>query len=164
MIDVRAHPVGFILEGAFNRGVPNEERVSIKSTAFANTTNLGLMVGFRDEFGMFTPVPNYLFWFGSTMLPPRTTINVFTGGGRNTDYDTGNGLRVHNVFWGLDRTIFTDPNLVPLLFRVGEAVAMSSPPPPPFMNALPQPTNTKPAEDVLKALGMDVESWPRRRL
>ena len=158
MIEVYSHPFGFVLDGAFNRGIPNEERISIRSTAFSNTTNVGLMLGYKDEVGAVTPLPNLLFWFGSAVLQPSTTINIYTGGGRNSMYDPGNGNPVHNFFWGLEKTMLNHPAVVPVLFRIGEAVIDRTPPLPPYLQQVPQAGGATQATDILRRLGMDVEN------
>jgi hypothetical protein len=138
MIQVETMPYGLELRGVANGGVPNEEHISIRATQLTTTANLGLLCGYRNPHGQVDPIGGYLFWFGAAWIQAGTVINVFTGRGHSSRHPIGNGLEQHNHFWGLDRTMFSQPEVLPVLFNIGSAVIGRSPPAPPMPPSLPQ--------------------------
>ncbi|MEH6419378.1 hypothetical protein [Pseudomonas sp. CGJS7] len=110
-------------------GVPNAECICLRAIDYVDTTNLGMMIGYRIPNGTVTPLRDRLFWFGGTYLPPNTQINLFTGEGAYNMSELGNGSYLHNMFWGQPFTVFNSSEIVPILFRVQHANIGTAPSP-----------------------------------
>lgn len=126
----------FTIESVSSRQIPNAERVVVRANYDSTTTNVGLMIGFRNPDRSITPLNNRLLWFGSGNVNAGSIINVFTGHGTPASHDNGNGTKSYNLFWGLDYVAFDRPELEPILFRLGDTAIGVSPaflglPPPP---------------------------------
>lgn len=117
----------FTIESVSSRGVPNSERVVVRVNYDTVTTNLGMMIGFRDPNRQIVPLNNRLFWFGSGNVSRGSIINIFTGHGTPTSHENGNGTSSYNLFWGLDLVAFDRQELEPVLFRLGDAAVGVAP-------------------------------------
>jgi hypothetical protein len=98
-------------------GVPGQERVIFRPTEAINLAQCGLLVGWRQENGMTTPLDNYFLWFGNIVVTPPSWIVVYTGKGSN-NRGTHNGQPVYYYYWGKDATIFNIREVIPLLFKL----------------------------------------------
>lgn len=119
------------------RGVPNQECVVLRTVATVDTSNLAMMVGYRDANGGIQCLQNHLFWFGDAILLPGTLMNIYTGGGQPVGGPTGNGNYAYNLFWGLDKTVFNSAAFIPLVVRLQHVTAGEAPGPL-MSSALPQ--------------------------
>ena len=116
-----------VIETVRARGVPNQECIVLRTLSIVDTGSLALLIGYRDSVGNVQALRNYMFWFGDNLMVPGTLINIYTGGGEANAWPTGNGSYVHNVFWGLENTIFTIPELLPVLTRIQQATVGETP-------------------------------------
>lgn len=117
----------FTIDSISSRQIPNAERIIVRVNYDTATTNVGLMIGFRNHDKSITPVNNRLFWFGSGNIKAGSIINLFTGHGKPQSHDNGNGTMSYNLFWGLDYVAFDRPELEPVLFRLGDTAVGISP-------------------------------------
>lgn len=123
------------------RGMPNQECVVLRTLAVVDTSNLALMVGYRDAADGVQCLPNHVFWFGDALLMQGSVLNIYTGTGHANSHAIGNGTFAYNLFWGLDKTVFNAPAFIPLVVRlenvtVGEAQSL------PAIRALPHISST----------------------
>jgi hypothetical protein len=110
------------LWGAFHRGVPNEERVTLQNVS-GKSIQLGaycVVVGLRRG-GLATPMKDEFFWFGDIVVPPKGWVFLYTGSGETRTATTqGTGEPAVVFYWGKKTTIFHNPVLTPIAFRFGE--------------------------------------------
>lgn len=116
-----------VIETVRARGVPNQECIVLRTLSVVDSGSLALLIGYRDSVGNVQALRNYMFWFGDNLMAPGTLINIYTGSGEANAWPTGNGSYVHNVFWGLENTIFTIPEFLPVLTRIQQATVGETP-------------------------------------
>jgi len=113
--------------GAYDRGVPNQERIIIYANETVNLGQYGLMIGMRLADGTAFPLRDTLLWFGDGILNEGDWLLVYTGPGqaRATELPNSQGM-LYTVHWGRLQTFLNDQNFVPVLFRV-DAVCIKPP-------------------------------------
>jgi hypothetical protein len=110
------------------RGVPNEECIAIIADERINLGQYGIMLGVSTQLKAAIPFRDHLFWFGDGFIEKGDWLFVYTGMGEARKSITNDGNNsIYTVFWGKQKTVFADSNVVPLLFRV-DAVDVLSPP------------------------------------
>lgn len=112
----------------FDRGVPNRECIAIAVNTSVNLGQYGLFIGVRGPAGFAMPIKDNLFWFGDGIVNRDDWIFVYTGPGSpraNPLPNTSNFT--YSVHWGRNLTVFFNPELVPILFRI-DAVIIGKPP------------------------------------
>lgn len=124
--------------GAFDRGIPNEERIVLQVNEVVNLGQFALLLGIRQQSASAVPIRDNLFWFGDGILSRGDWIFVYTGPGegRLTDLP-GTTEKLYTVHWGRTQTILNSLEVVPVLVRV-DAVQI-----PVDMRALPGPSMQK---------------------
>lgn len=110
------------------RGVPNLERIVIYANDSIHMGQYGVMLGRYAGNATATPINDNLFWFGDGTLKADEWIVIYTGKGHpNVSKHQISGSNVYNVFWNREMTMFTNTELVPILFRIN-AVTVDIPP------------------------------------
>ena len=111
-----------------NRGVPNQECVSLKVNEAVNMGQFGLMLGrYGQEIGT-VPYFDNLFWFGDGLIKSGDWLFVYTGSGTPNKILAANSVNeIFYLFWGKPTTLFADSIVAPILFRV-DAVDVLAPP------------------------------------
>ena len=112
-----------------DRGQPNSERVPILVKEHTDMGQFGLMVGVAAQGGFAHPIRDNFFWFGDGLVKPGDWILVYTGSGTpRTDYwHSPPSSKVYSVHWFRDKTMFTNTNIVPILFKAGSVQVGLSP-------------------------------------
>ena len=112
------------LIGAFGRGQPNIERIILRAKQSINLSSYGIMIGTHTghknvDYDNAVPILDYMYWFGNVDVDSNTHIFLYTGNGqyRITKVEQTNDPAVV-YHWGKKYTLFTDPNIVPILFRM----------------------------------------------
>lgn len=124
------------LHSVMDAGVPNRERVAITVQAPVNAAEFGLMIGTSTTALDASPFSDFLFMFGAGQLLTGDWMYVYSGHGEpRVDSIQGVNTRLVSLYWGRSSTIFYNPNIVPILFRVA---AYTTLPPPPVLRPLPQ--------------------------
>ncbi|HDY85207.1 MAG TPA: hypothetical protein ENH74_05940 [Methylophaga sp.] len=101
------------------RGKPNQERIVILVNETINLGQYGIMVGYAGVNQSATPFQDNLFWFGNGVVNKGDWIMLFTGKGEpKSDIWLDAGTKIYSVHWGRDKTMFTNTNVVPMLFRI----------------------------------------------
>jgi len=121
MIIGMAPLVDLSIDSVLARGLPNQERVVVRATMDSYTANVGLMLGYRDGSGEYVPIADRLFWLGPSWLLAGSVMNIYTGMGQNMSFPVGNGTTSHSLFWNMPYVAFDQPEIEPILFRLGEA-------------------------------------------
>lgn len=112
--------------GVYDRNIPNKERIVLRANETVNIGQYGLMVGIRGMHKNAFPIRDNLLWFGDGLLDRDDWIFVYTGPGDPTSTDLPNTQsRIYSVHWARKNTIFSHPDLLPILFRV-DAIALPS--------------------------------------
>lgn len=111
------------LIGIVDAGKPNEERIAIRPTQLASLQGAGLAVGlFDQETSGARPMFDNVFWFPDVVVCPPAWILVYTGPGMPRETTMDDGTKVFTYFWHRSQTIFGDPRLAVILFRLSGAV------------------------------------------
>lgn len=111
-----------------DRGEPNKETIAIQVNEAVNMGQFGVMLGQRGTDGTAVPYFDQLLWFGDGVVKSGDWLFVFTGSGTAKRGKALNGVNdVFSIFWGKPTTVFADPLVVPILFRV-DAVDVLMPP------------------------------------
>lgn len=104
------------LHGVFDKGTPNRERICIHTHTDVNIKYYGLFLGLSVGRNFAIPIPDNFFWFGDLSLNKGDWVFLYTGKGTFQSSTIPNGTaKLHTMFWNRDRTIFHDPNIVPIL-------------------------------------------------
>lgn len=107
------------VNGVFDRGSPNMERIAIHVKVPLNIGQYGLMVGIKGDAGSAFPIKDHMFWFGDGFLNAGDWIFIYTGAGELRVSDIpGTNAKLYSTHWGKPSTLFHAPELVPILFRV----------------------------------------------
>jgi len=107
------------IDGVYDRGVPNLERIVIVANQQVNLGQYGLLVGVRGPGLTAIPIRDNLLWFGDGVVDKSDIIFVFTGPGEPTVSTLpNNSQRLISVHWGRHVTFLADFNIVPVLIRV----------------------------------------------
>lgn len=110
------------LVGLADASVANKERVILRPTQLTSLREFGLVVGVRDPgTDGAKPLFDNTFWFPDLHVAPPSWVLVYTGPGTPREDTLPNGDRVLTLFWQRKQVVFTRPELVPILFRVGAA-------------------------------------------
>lgn len=109
--------------GVFERGVPNAERIVMKALVDISLAQYGVLLAHRKGNTLespSTPINDQLLWMTDRQVKAGTTIFVYTGPGEfkvtNVNGTTNPAVVVH---WNKSTTIFANPFIVPVVFRIG---------------------------------------------
>jgi hypothetical protein len=109
------------LLGAFDRGVPNRERITLRVQGQSvNLGNYFLILASQRQPYSAAPIPNQSLWLGEMALEPWTWLHVFTGHGSprlTTQQKTGEAAYV--MHWGNRAVLLKDEHVVPVILQVG---------------------------------------------
>lgn len=113
----------------YDRGVPNNERILLKTNAGLNLAQYGVLIGLLNEKnGLASPYRDNIYTFKDVYLEPNSWIFLYTAPG--TDYE---GKLPHDnspfqvFYWGKKITIFAHSLIIPILFKIGEILLGSAP-------------------------------------
>ncbi|MDO8989000.1 MAG: hypothetical protein Q7U91_05140 [Sideroxyarcus sp.] len=110
-----------ILHGVFDRGVPNQERIVLKTQGHLNLAAFGLLVTAK-QYGATFPLPDHFFWFGETLLDAGTWVYVYTGPGLTRMTQTmQTNEPAYVLHWNRDNVMFHQEALFPALIRIDAA-------------------------------------------
>jgi hypothetical protein len=116
------------LHGVRNAGVANSEVIVLEAIIAVDIGQYALVLARRGErSGMAMPLPDAMFWFNTTVIPTGDFLLLWTGTGRPYSALTWDGKATrHQFFWNRPQTIFHDPTIVPMLWRLGGVVVENS--------------------------------------
>jgi hypothetical protein len=117
------------LVGVFDRGVPNRERIVLKAETTIEVGNYAVVLGIRYlHTGVFVPIQDAMFWFGSGAAVANDWLFLFTGSGTFNSIPNADGTgKIYLSYWGREHTLFHDPTTEAVLWRINGA---NFPPPP----------------------------------
>lgn len=111
--------------GVQDHGIANKERVAIFVRKQCDLTEYCLILTLPTPEGALIPVKDHLLWFGHGMVNPGDWVVVYTGGGTTNilpqAVEAPPGmppLRMINMHWGKQHTIFQNRALIPMLIRI----------------------------------------------
>ena len=107
--------------GVADPGVPNLERIVIRPTQEVDLLGYGVALGVGSLEEGAQPIFDNCFWFPSRIVTPPSWILIYTGTGTLRITEEG-GQTVHNLHWQRSHTMFNNPNLIPILFRLDAAI------------------------------------------
>ncbi len=116
------------LFGVFDAGVPNREYVAIRPTQRVNLAEFCLTLGLKTSENSVAPLPDHFLWFGNRIVEPPYWILVYTGKGLASDVTFANGERGFKYYWNKPITLFSIPDVVPVLFHMDSVATGSIPP------------------------------------
>jgi hypothetical protein len=121
-------PVELSLLGLYDPGVPGKERIVLRPTEPVNLAQFGIMVGYRPGNGDVIPLRDFFFWFSEIVVPTPSWIVVFTGEGKYevTKHPT-NEQPVYVYYWGRKKTLFHDPQFIPVIFQLSAVLLAHNP-------------------------------------
>lgn len=108
------------------RGIPNRECVALKARQPTQMGQFGLMVGWAQPGGSAIPLKDHLFWFGDAFVAANDWVMIYTAVGTPRVHDW-QGAKVYSLHWGRPTTLFANPAVVPILFRM-DAIETQKPP------------------------------------
>ena len=107
------------VEGIYDRGVPNKERVVLRVNTIISMGQFGLILGIRQQQRTAFPIRDNFFWFGDGYVAAGDWIFVYTGPGEaRTSELPGSTQKLYSLHWGRQNTILSSPEIVPFLFRM----------------------------------------------
>jgi hypothetical protein len=109
------------IEGVYDRGVPNSERILLKAERPVQLAEFILCLGVSTPAGGYWLLNDHLFWFGDeSWIHPPFWIFVYTGRGerRMTHLPQG-GQPALVLHWGRSTTVLDNPVVTPLIIRMG---------------------------------------------
>lgn len=115
------------LVGVFDRGIPNQERIVIKTNSWVNMAEYGVLIGLLGQNNMASPYYDNFFHFKEISVVPNTWIFLYTGPGNEIQSKMPSGDPAFIYHWGKPVTAFADSNVIPILVRIG-AVQLGLPP------------------------------------
>jgi hypothetical protein len=106
------------LWGVSDGGAPNQEAVVLIARERVNLGQYGIMIGLRGASGLAYPFKDNLFWFGDAIVNAGDWIWTYTSPGAPRSRMLSDGAVIYSLYWGRKETVFHNPDLVPILFRV----------------------------------------------
>jgi hypothetical protein len=108
------------LYGVVNAGVPNRERVYLRTTTEVELGQFLLMTGWRAEDDAARPLDDF-FWLSRAMkIAAHYWVIVYTGPGeQKMTKISGTEEPCLVLHWGKKTTLFNIPQIVPVLMRIG---------------------------------------------
>lgn len=119
----------FTLHPIENRGIPNMERILIYINENVDMGQYGIMLGlFNQQTKTALPSPDKLFWFGDGIVNKGDWLVIYSGKGKpQTQKNDSEDSNIFYLYWNSSMTIFTNTQVVPILFRA-DAVEITYPP------------------------------------
>lgn len=115
------------LHGPFSTGVVNEERIVLRPQMALQLGYFGVALGFHAAgTRAAAPIRDCVFWFGEANASPADWVHLYTGPGKNYVGKMPDGSRALVYYWHRVTTVFNNPGVVPMVFRLG-AVLVGEP-------------------------------------
>ena len=120
------------LVGVFDRGVPNLERIALRSRQHVDMSQFAILAGLYTTNGLtlqaLLPANDHFFWFGNAFAEKDEWIFVYTGSGmpKKTTLE-GTNITAYVLHWNKPTTLFADSRMVPALLRAG-GILIARPP------------------------------------
>jgi len=124
------------LLGVFDAGIPGKERVVLKVEADIDIGWYAIILSSKTaSTGHAIPIRDSMYWVGSGIVSANDWIFLFTGSGTKSTVPAADGkAKLFLEYWGRPQTIFHDPRIIPVLWRLsGIVVERSGPPQTPFL-------------------------------
>lgn len=116
--------------GVYDRGVPNSERVVLRSNSHVDLSQffifLGVKVPLRSD--MVFPIPDEFLWLGRGIIDPNTWVFVYTGRGEpgiTTEITTKEPVK--SLYWNKNSVVLDNVEVVPVLSNFGSFLIGNKP-------------------------------------
>ena len=116
------------LLGVADPNIPNKERIVIKTQENISLSDYGIIVGYKNDQDIVIPLREHYFWFGNIEIEASSWLVVYSGPGQFQRTRLSETLELaYTLHWGKQYTVFSDPNLVPIIIKmstilIGESV------------------------------------------
>src|SRR5690242_17678660 len=109
------------IEGTYDRGVPNSERIVLKVQQPLQLAQFLLCLGVSTPAGGYWLLNDHMLWFGDeSWIHPPYWVFVYTGGGeRRLTRLSPSNEPVLVLHWGQRATILNNPAVTPIILRMG---------------------------------------------
>lgn len=115
------------LLGVFDRRTPFKERVVLKAAVRVDVSSLAIAAGYRTSPQTAIPMRDHFMWLGNVILEAGDWLFIYTGTGEGKVAPIPNSTnKMYIGHWQKEHTIFNSPQIVPLLFRLGDLVIEAS--------------------------------------
>ncbi len=111
-------PTDLSIIALYDGGVPNLERVCIRIPGKVNLAKYALVVGWRNQDNVTTPMRDF-FWLGEREIEGPYILYLYTGSGVEKLGKLDNGQPYLTMHLGSDQTLFNNQFLVPILMQIG---------------------------------------------
>jgi hypothetical protein len=109
------------------RGIPNKECVMLGVNENADLRVFALALGLRANAPKIAQLINFRAFFLDGQVQVGDFIFVYTGAGQPNSFPLKSGKTGYIYYWNLERTVFANPNIVPVLLEIGGLVVGNSP-------------------------------------
>ena len=107
-----------LVRGAFDRGIPNQERIVLQANATVDLGQFALLLGIRQQPGFAVPLRDNFFWFGDGIVSRGDWIFVYTGPGEGRSHSVpGTTEKLYTAHWGRKTTVLSSVEVVPIIVR-----------------------------------------------
>lgn len=111
--------VGIEIFGVYSRGVPNEERIILRTSAPVSLFMFALILGRKALSNSVVPIADQFLWLGMTDIAVPSWIFIYTGIGTPTiSQETHTKDPIHTLYWNRRKVLLSDPEVVPALIRL----------------------------------------------
>lgn len=114
-------PQDLLLIGAFLPGVPNEERLYLRSHNQVNLGEYFLTTGWKITESHAIPLQDHVLWLGNQTIDAGWWVVVYTGPGQLKMTSLPGGEPAVVLHWGKQHTLFHQMEIVPILLHVDAA-------------------------------------------
>lgn len=106
--------------GIYSRGVPNAEKIILRSNGPVNLSNYALILGHEAIENTVFPLADHFLWLGPSRLMVPSWVFVFTGQGEtSTSQEMHTKDPCQNLYWNKENVILTNPKILPTLIYLG---------------------------------------------
>src|SRR5262249_31570481 len=107
------------LEGVWDRGVPNTERIALRPTRPVNLGEYVVGLGVRTPDGATFPLRDDFMWLEEGVLEPPAWVFIYTGPGvRRFTTVMGTTEPALVLHWGRDHTVLNDARVYPVVYHL----------------------------------------------
>jgi hypothetical protein len=118
-----------VLEGVYDRGVPNRERIVLRPTQRIRLAEYIVTLALKLPGGLVRPITDNMFWFTEEIsIEPPYWVFLYTGPGETrftTLLNTKEPALV--VHWGRQATVLSSESIDPVIFHLEGMLAPSAP-------------------------------------
>jgi hypothetical protein len=108
------------LVGITDRGIANQERIHLSVFAPSNLVNYAVFAAQKISPSAVKTPPDFAYWFTNMMVFPEDQVVLYTSPGQNSVERRPDGKWNRFFYWGLNHTVFQNPNSCAVLLEINE--------------------------------------------